>query len=184
MIQAQNVKLSKLVPNTGQIPDVPKNPRFIRDENYEKLKQSIIDDPEMLELREIIAYPHNGQLVVIGGNMRLRALRELDEHDETPVKVLPEDTPAKKLRAIAIKDNLPYGENDWDVMANEWDIEELKDWGLSPTNWNAPDKDDNEPEHSEGQGDTQNEDDDTNPERLVICPECNFEFNPDDARTE
>ena len=76
-VELQNVALSKLHLNTGQIPDVPKNPRFIKDEKFESLKRSIEEFPEMLELREIIAYDNGGELVIVGGNMRYRAMKEL-----------------------------------------------------------------------------------------------------------
>lgn len=123
------VKLSELHLNTGQIKDVPKNPRFIKDERFEALKKSIQDDPEMLELRELVAYDNEGQLVVILGNMRYRAMKELG-FKEAPVKILPKDTPAKKLRAYIQKDNIAFGQNDWDLLGEEWNIEELQDFGL------------------------------------------------------
>jgi 16S rRNA G966 N2-methylase RsmD len=94
-----------------------------------QLKQSIKDDPEMLELREVIAVDYNGELVVIAGNMRLNACLELGIK-EVPCKILPQDTPVDKLKAITIKDNIGYGEHDWDALANEWDVEELAHWGL------------------------------------------------------
>lgn len=125
----QTLPLSKFRLNTGQIPDVPKNPRFIKDERYEDLKRSIQDDPEMLELREIIAYDNNGELVVIAGNMRYRAMKELGIK-EAPVKILPPETPAKKLRAYIVKDNIAFGQTDWDEYANNWDIDELQEFGL------------------------------------------------------
>lgn len=128
-MQAKTIKLSDLHLNTGQIKDVPKNPRFIKDERYEALKKSIEDDPEMLQLRELIAYDNNGELVVILGNMRYRAMKELGYKD-APVKVLPPKTDAKKLRAYIQKDNIAFGQNDWDLLGNEWDIEELQDFGL------------------------------------------------------
>lgn len=115
--------------NTGQIKDVPKNPRFIKDERYEALKKSIEDDPEMLQLRELVAYDNNGELVVILGNMRYRAMKKLGYKD-APVKVLPPKTDAKKLHAYIQKDNIAFGQNDWDLLGNEWDIEELQDFGL------------------------------------------------------
>ncbi len=71
------VKISSLKNNTGQVEGLPKNPRILKDEKFEKLKKSIQDDPEMLELREVIAYDNQGDLVVICGNMRLKALKEL-----------------------------------------------------------------------------------------------------------
>lgn len=128
-MQAKTIKLSDLHLNTGQIKDVPKNPRFIKDERYEALKKSIEDDPEMLQLRELVAYDNNGELVVILGNMRYRAMKELGYKD-APVKVLPAETEAKKLRAYIQKDNIAFGQNDWDLLGNEWDIEELQDFGL------------------------------------------------------
>lgn len=128
-MQAKTIKLSDLHLNTGQIKDVPKNPRFIKDERYEALKKSIEDDPEMLQLRELVVYDNNGELVVILGNMRYRAMKELGYKD-APVKVLPPKTDAKKLRAYIQKDNIAFGQNDWDLLGNEWDIEELQDFGL------------------------------------------------------
>ena len=122
-------KASLLKSNTGQIEGLPKNPRFIRDHRFEKLKRSLREDPEMMQLREVIAYDNKGELVVICGNMRLRALKELGIKD-VPVKVLPSDTPIEKLRAYTIKDNISFGDNDWDVLANEWDEVELTEWGL------------------------------------------------------
>lgn len=136
----QTLSLSKLRLNTGQIPDVPKNPRFIKDERYEDLKRSIQDDPEMLELREIIAYDNNGELVVIAGNMRYRAMKELGIK-ETQVKILPSTTPAKKLRAYIVKDNIAFGQTDWDEYANNWDIDELQEFGLECDFLNAEDTD-------------------------------------------
>lgn len=87
-MQAKTIRLSDLHLNTGQIKDVPKNPRFIKDERYEALKKSIEYDPEMLQLRELVAYDNNGEIVVILGNMRYRAMKELGYKD-APVKVLP-----------------------------------------------------------------------------------------------
>lgn len=128
-MQAQSIKITKLVGNTGQIEGLPKNPRLIRDEKFRKLVKSIQDDPEMLELRELLVIPHDKQYVVIGGNMRLRAMIECG-HKEAPCKVLDKATPPEKLRAYAAKDNVGFGEWDWDALANEWDAGELSDWGL------------------------------------------------------
>jgi ParB-like chromosome segregation protein Spo0J len=129
------------VGNTGQIEGLPKNPRIIRDEKFAKLKKSIEDDPEMLELRELLVYPHGDRYVVIGGNMRLRAMIECG-HREAPCKVLDKSTPVAKLRAYATKDNVPFGEFDWDALANEWDAAELSDWGLDlPKDPLPPDED-------------------------------------------
>lgn len=128
-MKTEQIPLSKLHLNTGQIRDVPKNPRFIKDERFAALKKSIEDDPEMLNLRELVAYDNNGELVVILGNMRYRAMKELGYKD-APVKVLPTETDAKKLRAYIQKDNIAFGQNDWDLLGNEWDVAELEDYGL------------------------------------------------------
>lgn len=128
-METKQIPLSKLHLNTGQIKDVPKNPRFIKDERFAALKKSIEDDPEMLSLRELVAYDNNGELVVILGNMRYRAMKELGYKD-APVKVLPTETKAKKLRAYIQKDNIAFGQNDWDLLGNEWDVTELEDFGL------------------------------------------------------
>lgn len=128
-METKQIPLSKLHLNTGQIKDVPKNPRFIKDERFAALKKSIEDDPEMLNLRELVAYDNNGELVVILGNMRYRAMKELGYKD-APVKVLPAETDAKKLRAYIQKDNIAFGQNDWDLLGNEWDVTELEDFGL------------------------------------------------------
>lgn len=128
-MKTEQIPLSKLHLNTGQIKDVPKNPRFIKDERFAALKKSIEDDPEMLNLRELVAYDNNGELVVILGNMRYRAMKGLGYKD-APVKVLPTETDAKKLRAYIQKDNIAFGQNDWDLLGNEWDVAELEDFGL------------------------------------------------------
>lgn len=137
-----NLKTSQLELNTGQIPGVPKNPRFIRDNRFAALKKSIEDAPEMLTLRELIVYPLGKMYVVICGNMRLRACREIG-YKELPCKVLQEDTPPEKLREYAIKDNNGFGEDDWDLLANEWEADELKDWGIElPTEWGGTEDED------------------------------------------
>ena len=136
-VVAQTVMLpiGKIETNHGQIDGLPKNPRVLRDEQYKKLKKSIEDNPEMLTLRELLVYPHNGKYVVIGGNMRLRILQDLGEK-EVPCKIIAEDTSVDKLRAYTIKDNTSGGEWDWDDLANEWDADELDSWGLeTPDGW-------------------------------------------------
>jgi ParB-like chromosome segregation protein Spo0J len=100
-MQSQLIELSKKKNNSGQIKDVPKNPRLIRDEKYKLLVKSIQEDPEMLDLREVLAYDNHGELVVIAGNMRLKASQELGMKT-IPTKILPADTPAQKLKAYII----------------------------------------------------------------------------------
>lgn len=126
----KSIKISDLELNEGQVPGLPRNPRFIRDDRFEALKKSISDAPEMLELRELLVYPSkDGKFVVVGGNMRLRACRELG-FDEIPCKVIGKDVDIRKLREYAIKDNNEFGQNDFDILASDWDVEELKDFGL------------------------------------------------------
>ena len=73
----ENVPVSKLEMNKGQLQGLPKNPRFFRDNRYEAMKKSIEDSPEMLQLRELIVYPYNDKYIVVCGNLRLRACKEL-----------------------------------------------------------------------------------------------------------
>lgn len=116
--------------NKGQLKGLPKNPRFFRDYRYEALKKSIEESPEMLDLREAIVYPlDGGRYIVVCGNLRLRACKDLG-FTEVPCKVLGIDTPMKKLREYASKDNVISGENDFDVMRNKWDCTELQGWGV------------------------------------------------------
>lgn len=130
MTETNLISISLLDFNKGQLQGLPKNPRFFRNKRYEAMKKSISDSPEMLELRELIVYPYNdGRYVVVCGNLRLRACKELG-YKELPSKVLNADTPVKKLREYAIKDNVNFGENDMDIMQNEWDKSELQDWGI------------------------------------------------------
>ena len=130
MLEQKNLDISLLEVNKGQLYGLPKNPRFIKDDRYLALKKSIEEAPEMLSIREIVVYPlDNGHYVVIGGNMRLRACQEIG-YKELPCKILPLETPVAKLRESTIKDNIAFGSNDWDVIANEWDTEELTEWGM------------------------------------------------------
>jgi hypothetical protein len=133
LIKSQNIALLKLETNKGQIEGLPKNPRLIKDAKFEKLKKSIEDNPEMLGMREVLVYPHGSKFVIIGGNMRFQACKDLG-FTEVPCKVLEKDTTAEQLRAITIKDNVGFGEHDWELLANEWDSVELEDWGLDVPN--------------------------------------------------
>lgn len=126
----QNIPIALLDYNRGQLKGLPKNPRFFRDYRFEAMKKSIEESPEMLELRELIVFPYDdGRFVVVCGNLRLRACRELG-YAELPCKVLDAKTKPKKLREYATKDNVSFGENDMDILQNEWDKSELQDWGI------------------------------------------------------
>ena len=134
LLKSQNIELSKLEVNKGQIEGLPKNPRLIKDAKFEKLKKSIEDNPEMLGMREVLVFPHGSKYVIIGGNMRFQACKEL-QFVTVPCKILDKDTTAEQLRAITIKDNVGFGEHDWELLANEWDSIELEDWGLDVPNF-------------------------------------------------
>ncbi len=130
MTEITILAISLLDFNKGQLKGLPKNPRFFRDYRYEAMKKSIEESPEMLELRELIVFPYpEGRYVVVCGNLRLRACKELG-YKELPCKILNAKTDVKKLREYATKDNVNFGENDMDVMTNEWDKSELQDWGV------------------------------------------------------
>ena len=103
----------------------PINPRLVNTAKFEKLKQSIQDFPEMLELRPIVI---NENGIILGGNMRYKALVELG-YKEVPV-IVAEHITKEQENEFIIKDNLGFGDWDWDILANEWDSVELEDWGL------------------------------------------------------
>ena len=102
------------------------NPRVIKDDKFAKLKKSIQDFPQMLELRPLVIDENN---TVLGGNMRLRALQDLGIK-EVPV-VYAKDLTEEQKKEFTIKDNLSYGEWDWSILANEWDNVKLEEWGLN-----------------------------------------------------
>lgn len=130
MTENTMLSISLLDYNRGQLPGLPKNPRFFRDSRYEALKKSIAESPEMLELRELIVFPYaDGRYIAICGNLRLMVCKDLG-YKELPCKILSPDTDVRKLREYATKDNVSFGENDMDVMLNEWDTSELQDWGV------------------------------------------------------
>ena len=119
--------MASIRPNKGELEGLPKNPRFIRDDKYKKLMQSIKDDPEMLELRELLVYDTQDsklQYIIIGGNMRYRAMKELG-YTEAPCKIIPHDFPMDKIRRILLKDNSSFGETDFELLINEWSVEEI-----------------------------------------------------------
>lgn len=122
--------MSAIEINNGQLKGLPKNPRLIKNAKYDKLKESITNYPEMLAWRSLLVYPlDNGKYIIVGGNMRYRAMKELG-HKEAPVFIIPKETPIEKIKAYTILDNNGFGEWDWDLLANEWDADMLDDWGL------------------------------------------------------
>lgn len=127
--QTQFIRLSLLEPNDGQVEGLPKNPRKISADDLERLKNSITKHPDFLALRELVVYPHGGKYVVLGGNMRLRAMRQL-KFKEAPCKVVPEGTTVEDLKTFAALDNGSFGSWDYDALANEWDDLPLVDLGI------------------------------------------------------
>ena len=115
--------------NIKEIKTNPLNPRIIKDDKYKKLVKSIQEFPEMLELRPLVIDENN---IVLGGNMRLRVLQEL-KYKQVPC-VRAKDLTAEQKNEFIIKDNLGYGEWDWDVLGNDWDAELLDAWGLENPN--------------------------------------------------
>lgn len=118
--------------NINEIKPNPNNPRIIKDDKFKKLVKSIQDFPQMLELRPIVIDENN---VVLGGNMRLKACIEAGLKD-VPVKQAKELTEEQKKEFI-VKDNVGYGEWDWDDLANNWDEQLLTEWGLDIPNFDA-----------------------------------------------
>lgn len=129
MTDVQLLPLAALENNKGQIAGVPKNPRIIRNEQYKRLVASL-QESDLTDLKPLLVYPTGkGKYVVLGGNMRLRALRELKVPRVSCI-VIPTDTDVQVLKKAVIIDNNEFGEYDWDAVANEWSDEPLQDWGV------------------------------------------------------
>lgn len=133
----ERINLSCLELNEGQIVGIPKNPRYLKDEEHDKLKKSLKDSPELLQYKPLMVYAiEGGKFVVVCGNMRLRICQELHNEcvegfDALPCFVLNKDVPIAKIKEYAIKDNVQAGNWDWDELANgDWEVEELQDWGV------------------------------------------------------
>ena len=102
----------------------PNNPRIIKDDKFKKLVQSVKDFPEMLNIRPIVV---NQDMIILGGNMRFKACKEAGLKQ---VPIIKTDLTEAQQREFLIKDNTSGGEWDWEVLANEWNSEELESWGL------------------------------------------------------
>jgi hypothetical protein len=117
-MKIEKVKVSAIKNN-------PKNPRLIKDDKFFKLVKSVKEFPQMLELRPIVV---NEDMIVLGGNMRLKACIEAGFKEVTIVKA--KDLTLEQQNEFIIKDNVGFGEWDWDMLANEWSSEDLMEWGL------------------------------------------------------
>lgn len=114
---SMKIKITDIKPN-------PSNPRVIKDDKFKKLVESIKSLPEMAEVRPIVV---NKDMIVLGGNMRLKAMKEAG-WKEVPVQIV--DWPEDKQREFIIKDNVGFGEWEWEMLSKEWDVEQLGEWGL------------------------------------------------------
>ena len=112
------VKISEVKSN-------PNNPRIIKDDKFQKLVKSIKEFPEMLNIRPIVV---NADMIVLGGNMRLKACKEAGIKEVAIIKA--DDLTEEQQKQFIIKDNVGFGEWDWEDLANNWDAEQLTDWGL------------------------------------------------------
>ena len=144
----QNIDITKLEYNEGQIKGLSKNPRYLKESEHDKLKKSLTDSPEFLEYKPLMVYSmDNGNYVTICGNMRLRVANELrldghSEFDTIPCVVLKADTPIEKIKEYAIKDNVQAGNWDWDELANgEWETDDLQNWGVDCSFLNTDEND-------------------------------------------
>ncbi len=120
------MKLSELKTN-------PTNPRTIKDDKFKKLVQSLKDFPEMMEKRPLVCVTDtsDGKLYPLGGNMRLKALQEL-KYKEIPDSwvMIADDWNEEQRNEFIIKDNIGYGEWDWEVLQSDWNFDDLENWGL------------------------------------------------------
>jgi hypothetical protein len=124
----QNVPINTVKAN-------PNNPRIIKDDKFAKLVKSITEFPQMLNLRPIVV---NDDMVVLGGNMRLKACKEAGLTDIPIIKA--SELTEQQQKEFIVKDNVGYGEWNWDDLANNWDAEELTEWGLDVWNNNINDE--------------------------------------------
>ena len=109
----------------GQVKPNENNPQIIKDYKFKKLVKSIQDFPQMLQLRPIVVNEDN---VVLGGNMRLKACKEAGLKEVYIIQA--KDLTEEQQKEFIVKDNVGFGEWDWDILANEWDVDLLEDWGL------------------------------------------------------
>jgi hypothetical protein len=131
ILESKSSKMVKLVP-IGAVKGNSRNPRFIRDEKFKKLVASLVEFPEMATLRPLVV---DENMTVLGGNMRLKAMQEL-KWKEVPIVVAEGLTDAQKDEFV-IKDNVGFGDWNWEQLANEWDAEELTRWGLDIPGFDA-----------------------------------------------
>ena len=131
----QNININLIENNTGQLDSVPQNPRDLTNDGFELAKKSIAEFPEMLQVRTLVVVPKDNKYVTIGGNQRLRAMRDLG-YTEAPCVVV--DWNSDQIQRFIIADNIEYGVWNYDMLANDWDTEQLIEWGLDLPNYEEP----------------------------------------------
>ena len=124
-MNSTKVKISEVKSN-------PNNPRIIKDDKFQKLVKSIKEFPEMLNIRPIVV---NADMVVLGGNMRLKACKEAGIKEVAIIKA--DDLTDEQQKQFIIKDNVGFGEWDWENLANQWDENDLAEWGLDIPSFNV-----------------------------------------------
>jgi len=156
-MKTEKVNVKEVIPNKS-------NPRIIKDDKFKKLVQSIKDFPKMLEIRPIVVDENN---IILGGNMRFKACIEAGLKEVFIIKAI--DLTEEQKHEFIVKDNVGFGEWDWDVLANEWDTEKLDDWGLNIPIYIDEDIDfDNINSNEDRSSDKQN--------KVVTCPKCLHKF--------
>ena len=140
-MKIESVKINELKTN-------PNNPRIIKDAKFVKLVKSIKEFPKMMELRPLIIDENN---MILGGNMRFKALKQL-EYTNIPKEWIKRANELTKdeIKRFIIADNIGFGEHDWDILANEWNSEDLVEWGLDV--WNPEDFDNDSDDFDSIQG--------------------------------
>ncbi len=151
-----------------EIHELEGNPRVIKKDQFEKLKTSIKNNPDYFEARPCILSNRTGVLVVIAGNQRLRASRELGM-TEVPT-ILLEGLTEEREREIIVRDNVENGEWDYDILANEWEVTDLEDWGVVGAFKSEPFDADSFFSEREGEQNQSAE------EKMIVCPNCGHEF--------
>ena len=131
-METVRISLSDLEQNTGQVPGLPANPRQWTQTEIDRIARSLEETPELFEVRPIIVYPFGGKYVILGGNLRYDGSLA-NGYADAPCVVVPEDTPAAKLKEIVLKDNSSFGSWDYASLREEWDDLDLEDLGIDLT---------------------------------------------------
>lgn len=153
----------------SELNELENNPRIIKKDQFEKLKQSLKDNADYFEARPIILSDRTGKLVILAGNQRYKAAKALGM-EEVPT-VLISGLSEEKEKEIIIRDNVENGDWDMDILANEWNADVLDSWGVSGViKWSESElsdffETDDAPKHDQEQ-------------HLITCPNCGHEFKP------